>query len=50
MLLDAGMPPYRFTKQDEERQNRWKIYNAILEKYINFCHEELVSGKYPEVS
>jgi DNA primase len=49
LASDAGMQPYRFTKQNEERQNRWKIYNAILEKYVNFCHEELVSGKYPEV-
>jgi len=49
LASEAGIPPYRFTKQDEERQNRWKTYNAILEKYVNFCHEELVSGKYPEV-
>ena len=49
LASDAGMQPYRFTKQDAERQNRWKIYNAILEKYSNFCHEELVSEKYPEV-
>jgi len=49
LASEAGMSPYRFTKQDEEKQNRWKIYNAILEKYVNFCHEELVSGKYPEV-
>ena len=49
LASDAGMQPYRFTKQDEERQNRWKIYNAILEKYTNFCHEELVSEKYPEI-
>ena len=33
----------------KKRQNRWKIYNEILEKYVNFCHEELISGKYPEV-
>ena len=45
----AGMQPYKFTKQDEKKQNRWKIYNSILEKYVNFCHEELVSKKYPEV-
>ena len=45
----AGMEAYRFTKHDEERQNRWKIYNAILEKYTNFCHEELISGKHPEI-
>ena len=49
LASDAGVPPYRFTKQDEERQNRWKIYNSILEKYTNFCHEKLISGKYPEV-
>ena len=49
LASEAGMSPYRFTKQDEERQNRWKTYNAILEKYANFCHEELVSGKYSEV-
>ena len=49
LASDAGMQPYKFTKQDEEKQNRWKIYNAILEKYINFCHEELVLGKHPKV-
>ena len=35
LAVDAGMQPYRFTKQDEEKQNRWKIYNTILEKYVN---------------
>jgi len=50
LASDAGMQPYRFTKQDEEKQNRWKIYNTILEKYTNFCHEELISEKYPEVN
>ena len=45
LASDAGMPPYRFTKLDEERQNRWKIYNQILEKYVNFCHEQLISKK-----
>jgi len=49
LASDAGMPPYRFTKQDEEKENRRKIYNTILEKYVNFCHEELISKKYPEV-
>ena len=49
LAAEAGMPQYRFTKIDEERQNRWKIYNLILEKYANFCHQELLSGKHPEV-
>ena len=39
LALDAGMQPYRFTKQDEEKQKRWKTYNSILEKYVNFFHE-----------
>ena len=50
LASDAGMQPYRFTKQDEEKENRWKIYNSILEKYSNFCHEELISEKYPEIT
>ncbi len=49
LASDAGMQPYRFTRQDEERQNRWKVYKKILEKYTSFCHEQLVSKKYSEV-
>ena len=49
LASDAGMPPYRFTKQDEEKQNRWNFYKLILEKYSNFCNQELISEKYPEV-
>lgn len=45
----AGLQPYRFTKQDEEKQNRWKIYNSILEKYTNLCHEELVQKKHSQI-
>ena len=50
LASDAGMPPYRFTKQDEEKQNRWKTYNQILEKYIMYCHKELISGNHTEVN
>ena len=49
LASDAGMQPYRFTKQDEEKEKRWKIYNSILEKYAEFCHKELISGKFPEI-
>ena len=49
LAIEAGMPPYRFTKQDEEKESRWNIYKKILEKYVNFCHEELVSKRNPEV-
>ena len=50
LAVEAGIPLYRFTKQDEEKQNRWNIYKSILEKYSTFCHEELISGKYPHVT
>ena len=49
LASDAGIQPYRFTPQDEEKQKRWKIYKSILEKYSNFFHEELLSGKHPEI-
>ena len=49
LAVDAGMKPFRFTKQDEEKENRWKVYSSILEKYANFCNAELVQGKYPEI-
>jgi len=49
LASDAGMQPFRFTKQDEEREKRWEVYKKILDKYSNFCHEQLLSGKYPEV-
>ncbi len=49
LASEAGMKPYQFTKFDEEKQNRWKIYNAILEKYSNYCYEYLNSGKNSEV-
>ena len=49
LAADAGMPSYKFNKEDEEKEKRWEIYNSILEKYSKFCHEELISGKYPEI-
>ena len=49
LASEAGMPPFRFTKQDEEKENRWITYKKILEKYTNFCHNELISAKHPVV-
>ena len=49
LASDAGMEPYRFTKQDEEKEKRWKIYKTILEKYSNLCHEELFLEKNSDV-
>jgi len=41
----AGMQPYIFSKQDEERENKWKVYSSIFYEYINFYHEELLKNK-----
>ena len=49
LAAEAGLPPYRFTKQDEEKQKRWNIYKFILEKYTNFCYKDLISESHVEV-
>ena len=49
LATEAGLQPYRFTKLDEEKQKRWNTYKSILEKYSNFCFEELTSEKYLEI-
>ena len=40
----AGMQPYTFSKADEERENKRKIYLEIYLKYINYFHEFLISN------
>ena len=47
---DAGLQPFKFTIQDEEKQKRWKVYNIILEKYSNYCNKELISNHYLEIN
>ena len=41
----AGMQPYIFSKQDEEREKKWKIYSAIFSQYVSFYHEQLLKNK-----
>ena len=40
----AGMQPYIFSKQDEEREKKWKIYSLIFSKYVDFYHEQLLKN------
>ena len=37
----AGMRPYTFSQQDEERQKSWEIYKEIFSRYANHYHDEL---------
>ena len=41
----AGMQPYIFSKQDEEREKKWKIYSSIFDRYVNFYHDELLKNE-----
>ena len=40
----AGMQPYIFSKQDEEREKKWKEYLSIYSKYVDFYHNELLKN------
>ncbi len=40
----AGMQPYMFSKQDEEREKKWKEYISIYNKYVDFYHKELLKN------
>ena len=37
----AGMRPYTFSKQDEERENKWKLYKSICKNFSEFYKKEL---------
>ncbi|MDC3117409.1 DNA primase [Candidatus Pelagibacter sp.] len=41
----AGMQPYLFTKQDEEREKKWKEYLSIYTKYVDFYHDALLKNE-----
>ena len=38
----AGMQPYLFTKQDVEREKKWKEYCSIFNRYVEFYHDKLI--------
>ncbi len=41
----AGMQPYIFSKQDEEKEEKWKIYSSIYTKYVDFYHDDLLKNE-----
>ncbi len=41
----AGMQPYLFSKQDEEREKKWKKYSEIFKEYVNFYHLALLKNE-----
>ena len=49
LAVEAGLPIYKFTKLDEEREKKWQIYSKILEKYKSYYHNELKNNKSKEL-
>ena len=41
----AGMQPYMFSKQDEEREKKWKEYLSIYSQYVDFYHDDLLKNE-----
>jgi len=41
----AGMQPYMFSKQDEEREKKWNEYKYIFSQYVDFYHNELLKNE-----
>ena len=41
----AGMQPYTFSKQDVERENKWKIYKSIIQNFSEFYKNELFKNE-----
>ena len=40
----AGMRPYTFSKQDEEREKNWINYKSLYSKYVEYYHNELLKN------
>ncbi|MDC0216221.1 DNA primase [Candidatus Pelagibacter sp.] len=46
----AGMRPYTFTKQDEEREKKWKEYCSIYSQYVKFYHNEILKNEEASIA
>ena len=46
----AGMQPYTFSKQDEEREKNWKEYKSIYSRYVEKYHDELFKNQSAEAA
>ena len=46
----AGMQPYTFSKQDEEREKNWREYKSIYSRYVEKYHDELFKNQSAEAA
>ncbi len=45
----AGVPIYKFSKIDEQREKNWKLYEKILQDYESYCYKNLQSNNFLSV-
>ena len=41
----AGMQPYVFSKEDEEREKKWNEYSSIYSQYVEFYNNNLLKNE-----
>ena len=46
----AGIRPYTFSKQDEEREINWQEYCSIYSQYVQFYHDEILKNEQTETA
>jgi len=46
----AGIRPYTFSKQDEEREKNWQEYCSIYSQYVQFYHDEILKNEQTETA
>jgi DNA primase len=46
----AGMRPYTFSKQDEEREKNWQEYCTIYNQYVQFYHNEILMNEQATIA
>jgi len=46
----SGMRPYTFSKQDEEREKKWKEYTSIYNLYVQFYHDEILKSEKASIA
>jgi len=45
LAAEAGMPPYKFTKMDTEKEKRYNSYKNIFKQYSDYFHEQLFKSE-----
>tara|TARA_Y100000590_G_scaffold92192_1_gene104159 strand:+ start:588 stop:2363 length:1776 start_codon:yes stop_codon:yes gene_type:complete len=41
----AGMRPYTFSKEDQDREKKWNEYSSIYGQYVDFYHSEIFKNE-----